>query len=193
MRARLLAVSAVAALAAAAMPAHAAAKSLTLYFGNTGACGPEVWSLTTTTNEGTECGVIKAGTQGTGALGTDDYVTAGKKTVGYKLDTKRKITGTINIVSLVGVTAAGQSPTFPAPAAADITVSINGVPLGTIKASGVTGPGSLVVPVSLSIPASLRSKPVKSIDVAVKWTEAFWATTVSYSGATISKLSIPTA
>jgi uncharacterized protein involved in outer membrane biogenesis len=165
---------------------------MTLYFGNTGACGPEVWSLTTTSNEGTECGVIKAGAQGSGLLGTDDYVTAGKKAVGYKLDTKRKLTGTIHIQTLIGATAAGQTPTAPAPVAADITVSVNGIQLGVIKASGVTGPGSLVVPVSLTIPASLKNKPVKAIDVAVKWTEAFWATTVSYSGTTISKLSVPT-
>ena len=193
MRARIAALTAIAALATAAIPAHAAPKSMTLFFGNTGSCGPEVWSLTTTPNDGTECGVIKAGANGTGVLGTDDYITAGKKAVGYKLDTKRKITGTIYIVSLVGATVSGQSPTFPAPTAATITLSANGVQIGTIQASGLSGPGSLTVPVSLAIPASLKGKPVKALDVAVKWTEAFWATTVSYSGATASKLSIPTA
>lgn len=194
MRARLLAATAVAALAAVSVPSYAAApKSTALYFGNVGgSCSGRVFALTNTSNEGTECGVIKAGAAGNGALGTDGYTSNGKKAVGYKLDTKRKLTGTIHIVTLVGVTVSGTTPTVPTAVAADISVYINGVPLGTIKASGLTGTSSLAVPVSLTIPASLKNKAVKSVQVDVKWTQAFWATTLSYTGATQSKLSVPT-
>lgn len=194
MRARILAATAVAVMAAVAVPSHAAApKSMALYFGNVGgSCADRIFALTNTSNEGTECGVIKAGAAGTGMLGTDGYTSNGKKAVGYKLDTKRKLTGTIHIVTLVGATISGTTPTVPTAAAADISVFINGVPLGTIKASGTTGTTSLAVPISLTIPASLKNKPVKSMQIDVKWTQAFWATTLSYTGATQSKLSVPT-
>lgn len=195
MRARLLAATAVAALAAVAMPAHAAApKSTTLFFDNTGSCGTEnpIYSLVTGGAGGSECSSVQVGAQGQGLLSTDDYASTGKKAVGYKLDATRKLTGTVYIANFPII---GGTPveTIPGQAGAKVTISINGVVVGTASGSGqITAPNSAyAIPVNLTIPKTLNLKVVKSVIASVEYTDASGITGVSYTGATASKLVIP--
>lgn len=195
MRARLLAATAVAAVAAVSMPAHAAApKSTTLFFDNTGSCGAEdpVYSLVTGGAGGSECSSVQAGAKGNGFLSTDDYASSGKKAVGYKLDATRKLTGTVYIGNYP---ALGGTPveTIPGLTGATVTITINGVVVGSASGSGqVTTPnGAYAIPIDLAIPKSLNLKVVKTVIASVKYSDASGITGVSYSGATASKLVIP--
>jgi hypothetical protein len=194
MRARLAVVTALAALAAAALPSHAAPKTVALYFDNTGACGTEdpVYSLVTGGPAGSPCSNVQAGAAGTGFFVHDDYTNLGKKTVGYKLDASRKLTGVVYLASYPLLNGTPVQ-TIPGAVGATVTISINGVTIGSVSGSGATtAPNtSYAIPVSLTIPKSLNLKVVKSVMAVVKYTQASGITGVAYTGSSVSKLVVP--
>lgn len=193
MRARLAALTAIAALGAAALPAHAA-KSTTLFFDNTGSCGTEdpVPSLVTGGAGGTECNPLRAGAAGNGLLGTEDYANSGKKTVGYKVDSARKLTGKVNLVC-TGPVSGGGLDFIPGYVGADITISINGVSVGSASGGGpITAPGTgYAVPINMTIPKSLKGKVVKSVIASVEFNAGAGICGVGYTGDMASSFSIP--
>ena len=194
MRARLLATAAVAALAATAMPAHAAAKSVTLYFDNTGACGTDspIPSLVTGGPAGSECNPARVGAQGTGSLGSESYINAGKKTVGYKLDAARKLTGKVNLVC-TGPVSGGGVNFIPGYVGAQVSISINGVQVGTASGEGaITAPDTgYAIPISMAVPKSLNGKVAKSVIATVKYTAGTGICGVAYSAPLSSSFTVP--
>lgn len=191
MRARIAAIVSVAAVAALMTPAHAA-KSVTLYFDNTGGCGTgsPAPSLVTGGPAGSECNSVRLGAQGTGSLGKDDYVNAGKKTVGYKIDAGRKIVGNVNLICTGVVSTTGFIPGY---VGAKVTVTINGVTVGTASGEGaITAPdGHYTVPLNMTIPKSLNGKVAKSIDALVAYTAGTGICGVGYTAPHTSSFNIP--
>jgi hypothetical protein len=195
MRARLLAAAAAAALAAVAMPAHAAApKTVALFFDNTGSCGTQdaVYSLVIGGPTGSPCSNVQAGYGGNGFFSEDDYTNLGRRTTGYKLDATRKLTG---VVYLACYPLLNGTPvqTIPGTVGGSVTILINGVTIGTVSGTGtVTAPNATyAMPVNMTIPKSLNLKVVKSVMAVVKYTQAAGITGVSYTGASASKLVLP--
>lgn len=187
----------VAAVGAFALPSQAAAKTATLYFDNqgksgTGPCTP-AYVLTKSTPAGTPCEGETVAVDDNGAVTTDTYGSL-SNAVGWKLDTKRPLTGVVNIGNYP-VVSSGASPnqTFGGPSGADITIQVNGITVGTVSGSGVAAPGGAVaIPVKLKLPAKLNKKVVKSVTTIVKMTTGVVLTGVSYGDNTQSKLVFPT-
>jgi hypothetical protein len=190
MRARLAAVAGLAALTAAAMPAHAA-KSVTLSFDRSGNCGTDTTDLVVGGAAGHECNSARVGTKGTGLnLTEESYVNSGRKAVGYKVDASRKITGKLNLVCTGPLAGVANLPGY---AGAEVTISINGVTVGTVSGSGpITAPGgSIAVPVNLTVPKSLNGKVVKSVQAAVTFTDGLGICGMGISAPAGSSFSIP--
>jgi hypothetical protein len=174
----------------------AAAKTKTLYFDNnyttgTGnSCTPQ-WQLTTSQPGDGNCNSIQAGAGGNGDLATNDYATISKAT-GYKVDTKRHLTGTVFV---------GQHNLFtdlpikylPGQVGADITISVNGKELGTASKSGMVSlDKALEIPIDFALPASLKGVKVTSVTASVAYTDGAGAVGVLYQDPTQSKLVVPT-
>ena len=205
-----LAAAAVATIAVTSLPAHAAS-SRTLYFDNqgtsdqTGCTANYVLSPSKAT--GSPCGNITFGYMGQGTsitqippgspgFASDTYTSLAKAT-NFKLDAKRPLTGTVYlaVVPLIGFTAgpAGTPDEQGGPAGATVTVTVNGVKIGSASGSNVAAPNSTVaIPLSLKLPASLNGKAAKSISVEIDYTGGAGVTTVSYSGSSVSQLVVPT-
>lgn len=192
MRARLLTATAVAAIAALAMPAHAAAKSKTLFFDNAGGCGTDSpVPVLDTTGGGGECNPLRLGSNGSGlSLSAESYATD-KKAIGYKLDTTRKLTGTVVLVC-TGVLSGGGN--LPGVVSANVDVTVNGMSVGSTSGGGtITDPAKgQAIPLSFTLPKSLNGKVVKSIIATVKYTSGSGICGVSYSDPIASKLVVPT-
>lgn len=192
MRARLLAITAVTAVAALSLPAHAAAKSKTLFFDNAGSCGTESpIPVLDTTGGGSECNPLRLGTNGSGlSLSAESYATD-KKATGYKLDTRRKLTGTVVLVCTGVLAATGNAPGV---VSANVDITVNGVGVGTTSGGGpITDPAKgQPIPISFTLPKTLNGKVVKSIVATVKYTQGSGICGVSYSDPIASKLSVPT-
>lgn len=191
-----LGVSAAAALLMTALPSQAAApKTAPLYFGNaapngTGTCTPQ-YVLSAKPIGGDICGTLTAGVNGNGLLGSDEY-SSEKKAVGFKIDGKRHVTGTVFVASY-GPIAVGPLQTLPGPQGATVTVSINGKEIGSTKVDAVnTDPaGGASVPIDFAVPSTLNGKVVTSVIATVDYRSGTYITTVRYDDAHQSKLNIP--
>jgi hypothetical protein len=188
---------AVAAVAGFALPSQAAAKSATLYLDNQGVSGAQGctpnYVLTKTVPSGAACEGLTVAAAGTGFEETDVY-TSQSSSVGFTLDAKRPLTGTIYIANYPLVTG-GAVPvsTVGGPAGADVTVKVNGVQVGTVSGSGVAAPdGAVAIPVKLKLPAGLNGKKVKSVEADVVTSTGVVLTGASYGDAGQSKLVVPT-
>jgi hypothetical protein len=188
------------AVAAFAFPSQAAA-SRTLYFDNSGAATASgctaAYVLTKLAPKGSPCEgpTVAVGGQGP-AKSTDDYVSL-PSAVGFKVDAKRALTGTVYVTNYP-LASGGVGPvTIPSsiggPVGADVTIKINGVTVGTASGSGVATPnGAYAIPVKLKIPASLNGKKVTSVEAAVAMNTGLVLTGAAFSGDTKSKLVVPT-
>jgi hypothetical protein len=180
--------AAAAAICAVALPSQAAvAKSRTVYFDDQGTASGAtcktnfVLTKTAPAKPTTYCGDAIVANGGKGYTRTDDYV--GVPTAsGFKLDSSRKLTGTVYIGTYppvtVGLGVASTPEYTGGPIGVDIVVTVNGVALPTVSASGTEAPNTaFAVPVSVKLPASLNGKLIKSIDTKVTYTQG-----VSYVG-----------
>ena len=186
---------AAAAVVGTALPSNAAPKTADLFFGNaapngTGTCTPD-YVLTAKPVGGAICGTITAGANGNGLLSSDDYA-SDKKSVGYKLDAKRHVTGVVWVASY-GPIGAGPAQTLPGPAGAPVTVTINGKEVGTTQVDTVnTDPnGGAKIPIDFTLPAALNNQVVKSVTATVAYRSGAYITTVRYDDAHASKLTLP--
>src|SRR5581483_418390 len=165
----IVATGVVAAVGALPLPASAAG-SRTLYFNNAGAtgkgpCTPS-YVLTLSQPAGSPCAAVRAGVDGNGLLGDDEY-SNDSRAKGFVLDAKRKLTGVVYVAtySPVGLTLGPTSvSTTPGYVGATITIAINGVKVGQASSSGpVASPGgAYAIPVSLKLPGSLNRTKAKS-------------------------------
>ena len=115
-----------------------------------------------------------------------------RPSVGFKLDTKRPLTGTVYIGAQPFI---GGTPLkyMPEQIGADITITINGVTLPTVKGSGVVTPNNVLsVAINIKLPSSLNNKVVKSVDADVSYTSAVGLVGVLYAAPTQSHLTLPT-
>src|SRR4051794_18657 len=102
-------VVAVAAIAAFALPSQAAAKTRTLYFDDQGASNPPtctpafVLTKTAPAEPDNYCGNTRVGFAGNGFLPPDDY-SSQPSAVGFTLDAKRPVTGTVYLAGYAPVT-----------------------------------------------------------------------------------------
>ncbi|MCU1603464.1 MAG: hypothetical protein JWO22_4173 [Frankiales bacterium] len=195
MRIRTLPLAAAAVLVAMAVPSHAAGGSKTLFFANEGASGTSGCTPDYVLDKapaGSPCSSIAVGAQGTGLLGADTFSSV-KKSVGFKLNAGKALTGTVYLATYPVVSGTPLN-TLPGPVTADITVTINGVEVGTVSGSGqAVAPNSdVTIPLSLSIPKKLNKAVVKSVDVTVSYKTAVGITGVDYSETNSSKLVFPT-
>jgi len=194
MRYRLATLAAASALVAVTVPSQAAT-SKTLFFANEGVSGTSGCTPSYVLDKaatGSPCGTIKAGAGGTGVLGSDTFSSI-KKAVGFKLNAKKHLTGTVYLATYPLVSGT-PIDTLPGPAAATITITINGVEVGSVDGSGqAAAPNTdVTVPIDLAIPAKLNKAVVKSVDVEVAYDTAIGITCVDYSSANSSKLVFPT-
>lgn len=190
-------VAAAVAVVGFALPSQAAARTSTLYFDNQGSngqtgCTP-AYVLTRKVPNGTPCETETIAVQGVGIITTDTY-SSQSSAVGWKLDTKRPLTGVVNIGNYPPVsTGASPNQTAGGPAGADITIKVNGITVGKVSGSGVAAPGGTVaIPVKLKLPARLNGKTVKSVETDVAMSTGVVLTGVSYGSDSQSKLVFPT-
>ena len=188
----------VAAIGAFALPSHAAAKSTTLFFDNQGAsttsgCTPS-YVLSRSAPSGSPCEGPTLGYAGNGEMTTDVY-SSQSSAVGWKLDAKRPLTGTVYVANypIISGGPADSLHTFGGPSGADITIKVNGVTVGTVSGSGVAAPNSAVaIPVNLKLPAKLNNKKIKSVEADVAMNAGLLLTGANYDSAAQSKLVFPT-
>jgi len=188
------------AVAALAFPSQAAT-SRTLYFDNSGAATPSgctpAYVLTKLAPKGSPCEGPTVAVAGQGpAKATDDFMSL-PAAVGFKIDAKRALTGTVYVTNYPLVTGSVGPAALPSslggPVGADVTIKINGVTVGTASGSGVAMPnGAYAIPVKLKIPASLNGKTVKSVEAAVAMNTGVVLTGAAFGGNTKSKLVVPT-
>jgi hypothetical protein len=188
----------VAAIGAFALPSHAAGKSATLFFDNQGASTPQgctpSYVLSRVAPSGSPCEGPTLGYAGNGEFTTDVY-NSQSSAVGWKLDAKRPLTGTIYVANypIVSGGAADNVHTFGGPSGADVTIKINGVKVGTVSGNGVAAPNSAVaIPVKLKLPAKLNNKKIRSVEADVAMNSGVLLTGVNYESAAQSKLVFPT-
>jgi len=196
----LVGLAAAAAVATFALPSQAAA-SRTLYFDNAGSatasgCTP-AYVLTKLAPSGSPCEAPTVAAEGQGpAKATDDFVSL-PSAVGFKVDAKRPLTGTVYVTNYPIISGSVGPAAIPnslgGPAGADVTIKINGVTIGTASGSGVATPdGAYAIPVKLKIPASLSGKKVKSVEAVVAMNTGVVLTGAEYTGDAKSDLVIPT-
>ena len=195
MRIRTLPLAAAAALVAMAVPSHAASGSKTLFFANEGSAGASGCTpayVLAKAPSGSPCSSIIAGAEGTGLLGSDTFSSV-KKAVGFKLNASKALTGTVYLATYPIVSGTPVN-TLPGPVTADITVTINGVEVGTVTGSGqaVAPNTDVTIPITLALPKKLNKAVVKSVDVTVTYKTGLGITGVDYSEANSSKLVFPT-
>lgn len=186
---------AAAAAVATAVPSDAAAKTQSLYFGNAaangaGTCTPD-YVLTSKPIGGDVCGTITAGANGNGLVGSNDY-SSDKKSVGFKLDAKRHVTGVVWVASY-GPLAVGPAQTLPGPIGATVTVIVNGKEIGSKQVDTVnTDPnGGAQIPIDFKLPSSLNGVVAKSVIATIDFRGGTYITTVRYDDAHASKLVLP--
>lgn len=192
---RLLPVLVAVGLATTVLPAHAGSKTAKLYFGNTGssaASGCTLVPALTVVPTGSECSGTIIAAQGTGLIDDPKTYTSGKKTA-LKVDTKRKLTGTIYVqhIALINTTD-NTVPSLPGYFDLTVTIKLNGVTVGTVPVSGPSLPNSaLAVPFELPMPKALTNKTVTKVAATVEWNTATGLSSVTYHDPYASFLSIP--
>jgi hypothetical protein len=194
----MIGIVAAAALGAFALPSQAAAKTTTLYFDNQGASGASGctpgYVLSKTAPSGSPCEGVTLGYGGNGELATDVYDSQ-SSAVGFTIDAKRPLTGTVYIANYPVVSGGALSSlhSFGGPSGADITIKVNGVTVGTASGTGVAAPnGTVAIPVKLKLPAKLNKKTVKSVEAVVAMNTGLVLTGASYDKSAQSKLVVPT-
>ena len=188
----------VAAVGAFALPSNAAGKATTLFFDNQGAsttsgCTPS-YVLSRVAPSGSPCEGPTLGAAGNGEFTTDVY-SSQSSAVGWKLDAKRPLTGTIYVANypIVSGGAADNLHTTGGPSGADVTIKVNGITVGTVSGTGVAAPnGAVAVPVNIKLPAKLNNKKIRSVEADVAMNTGVLLTGASYDGAAQSKLVFPT-
>jgi len=196
-RARTLAVvAAAAAVGATALPSQAAT-SRTLYFddqystgqGNT--CTPH-WVLSKNFPGDGNCNSIQAGVAGNGDLADNDYTALGSA-LGGKLDAKRALTGDVYIAEMPILVSTGVVDYMPGDVGATVTITINGVTIGSVSKSATVQPNQVLdIPIHMALPKSLNGKKITSIDADVAYTDGVWTVGVVYASPNQSKLVVPT-
>lgn len=190
----IIGITVAAALGAFALPSQAA-KSATLYFDNkgaypTGTCNPK-YVLTSQPPTGSPCEGITVAAFGTGFVSEDNYK-SDSSSVGWTLDAKRPLTGTIYVGSYP-IISVNDDPnaTSGGLSGAEVTIKVNGVTVGTVSGDDVAGPGDTVaIPVKLRLPKRLDQKRVRTVTADVTTTSGTGLTGVSYGDR--SKLVFPT-
>jgi hypothetical protein len=192
----LVGVLAAVAMGAMALPSQAAT-SRTLNFDDKytsdsvkNTCTP-VWILTTAAPGDGNCADIQAGENGVSPFLADDKYASVAKAVGFKIDAKRKLTGTIYIGQHAPWITGTSADYLPGQIGADIAISMNGVALALISVTKPATSGILAIPVSLSIPSKLNKKVLKSLIADVKYTSGFGYMGVQYAAPNQSKLVVP--
>ncbi|HEU0130541.1 MAG TPA: hypothetical protein VFQ85_06075 [Mycobacteriales bacterium] len=194
---RLLPVLVAVGLATTVVPAHAAAKTTKLYFGNTGSAGETgcnpVYSLVPVPT-GSECSGTFAAVngQGDGLTYSNDTYSSLKRTA-LKVDTKRKLTGTIYVEHFAIINTEPSSiPSFPGYFDLTVTIKMNGVKVGDVHMSGPALPGgSLKNDFSLALPKSLAKATVTKVTAAVAWNTAVGLSGITYHDPVASYMQIP--
>lgn len=193
----MIAIAVAAAIGAFALPSQAAPKTATLFFDNqgkhpAGTCEPN-YVLTRSAPSGSPCEDAMVAIEGNGFVAEDTYLSQ-PSAVGGKLDAKRPLTGTVYIANYP-IVSSGANPnqTLGGPSGADLTITVNGVNIGSVSGTGVAAPGGAVaIPVKLRLPARLDGKKVKMIQAVASMTTGVVLTGVSYGADTQSKLVVPT-
>lgn len=155
----------------------------------TGSGTPTFVLDTTADNSNTGCASLVVGVQNgmpAGPRADEDYEGTGHA-LKSTLAKSGAVTGTITVVALIPETT---NTTFAGVADVVLTLTINGQQVGApIEKQGAIAPGSpLSIPVSLALPASLKGKKVKEIDLLVHWKIAGGTTFLDYDH---SYLTIP--
>lgn len=192
----LLTAVATASLATLALPAQAAPKPKTLYLANEGGSGSGgctthyVLDVAVT---GNPCSSIQAGYHGTGLISPDTF-SAVKRATGFKISTKAHLTGVVYLATPSQVSGAPIN-TLPGVMGATITVSINGVKVGSTTSNGqALAPNTdVAIPLDMVIPATLNKSVAESIVVIVSYDTAAGIMGADSSGTNNSKIVIPTA
>jgi hypothetical protein len=172
---------AAAATVATLVPAAAATKAkprppapLTIYPGTT-SCpqgqGSATYALDTVPGDAsTDCLGFVVGVAGgkpEGPRADEDYVGTSRTKV--KLAKSGAITGSVGVKA---TTFEGAVP-FAGYADVTLTMTINGVEVGSIEKSGpITPTADLAIPFSWTIPAALRGKKINAMDMYLHWNVA---------------------
>ncbi|MDQ1712605.1 MAG: hypothetical protein QOE45_2055 [Frankiaceae bacterium] len=173
------------------LPAHAA-KSTTLFFANP---GDDKWApvLQTTPDaiyHENSTNIVVAG-QG-GAFQVSDDVYASSKKLSFKIDTSRKVTGTVYAMcqQVIAVNAATQRNA----GYVDLSVSfkLDSTKIGSVALSGPVAPTMTVSKAfSFAIPAAFKNKVVKKVTATVTWTTTLGLCSISYTDPGQSQIVIP--
>ncbi len=192
-RAMLTALAA-AAIGATALPSQAAGTgSATLYFANEGsstASGCKAVYVLDKAATGSPCASIQAGFGGNGLLAKNSFASV-PKAVGFKLSPGKHVTGVVYFASYPLISdSAVPLNTLPGPMAANVTISINGVTVGTVAGSGqaLTPNSDLAVPIDLALPGGLGKQVVRSVQVDIAYKTALGVMGADYSASHSSKL-----
>lgn len=181
---------AAAATAVAIVPAAAATKAapkpLTVYPGTT-SCpqgqGSASYALDTVPGATSDClGFVFGVSNGKpeGPRADEDYIGTARTKV--TLAKSGSITGSIGIDAI----APGTGSPFAGYADVTLTLTINGVEVGTTEKSGpITPSADLAIPVNWGIPKALRGKKIAAIDLLVHWNVAGGATFVDASASSL--------
>jgi hypothetical protein len=188
-------IAAAAAIGATALPSQAAA-SRTLYFddqyskGTGTTCTPH-WVLSKNFPGDGNCNSIQFGVAGNGNLADNDYAGL-SSSLGGKLDAKRALTGHVYIAEMPIVGGVGINY-MPGNVGATITITINGVSVGSVSKSGPVQPNQVLdIPINMALPKSLNGKKLTSVDADVAYTDGVWTVGVVYASPYQSKLVVPT-
>ena len=188
--------AAAAAVAATALPSQAAT-SRTLYFDDQyskdtqSTCTPH-WVLTKNFPGDGNCNSIQAGVGGNGDLADNDYSALGSA-LGGKLDAKRALTGHVYIAEMPILISTGVVNYMPGNVGATVTITVNGVTVGSVSKSGAVQPNQVLdIPINMKLPKSLNGKKLVSLDADVAYTDGVWTVGVVYAPPNQSKLIVPT-
>lgn len=192
----LLTAVACAALAGMTLPSGAAAAPKTLFFANgggpgTGGCTPDY--ILDVTAAGNPCSSIQVGYKGTGLISPDTF-SAVKRATGFKVSTKAHLKGVVYLATYPIISGTPVN-TLPGVMGATITVSINGVEVGSTTGNGqaIAPNTDVAIPIDLAIPAKLNKAVAKSVEVLVSYDTAAGIMGADYSATNSSKIVIPTA
>lgn len=172
-----------------AMPAADAAKATTLYFANP---GDSDWTpvLQTSPDSAFHENTSSIAVNGEG-LKEDDTYASGKK-LSFKVDTSRKVTGTVYAMCQQVIGANTDTQRNAGYVDLSVSFKLDNTKIGSINVAGPIPPTMTVSQAfSFAIPASLKGKTVKRVAATVSWKTTVGVCSISYSEPGASTIVVP--
>jgi hypothetical protein len=191
-RVRVLLCVTAATVAIAPSAGAASRRTVTYYLDVFGGCAGQAYAVSRVASGSVECAQLpRALVQGKGVTATDPDFSLSRKDVqpAARIDASRTLDGTFYVV------VPGPNPTSPDLAsyvAADYSVRIDRVTVGTVHVEGATSAaGPAKATFSLRIPASLNGKPLTAITITPTWITCVAPCATGVSGARHSTFVVP--